>query len=53
MCYRLFRLPGMGGWVGAAHVRLDEVLPSVGILSGSIPAPAFTSPVSPQRNTFH
>jgi len=38
---------------GAAHVWRDEVLPLMGILRGGIPAPAFSSPMRPQRNTFH
>jgi len=29
-----------------------NVLPSMGKLRGFIPAPAFTSPMRPQRNTF-
>ena len=50
MCYRSSRL-----WRGrgAAQFRRDEVLPSMGILRGGIPAPAFTSPMRPQRDTFH
>jgi hypothetical protein len=37
----------------AAQVLRDEFLPSPGILCGGIPALVFTSPMSPQRNTFH
>jgi len=47
-----FVLVAFGGG-GAAQVRLGEVLPSLGILRGGMPAPAFTSQMRPQRNTFH
>jgi len=33
--------------------RQLKVLPSIGKLSGVIPAPAFTSPIRPQRNKFY
>ena len=49
-CYRSTRLRGGGG--RAAQFRPHEALPSMGILRGGIPAPAFTSPISPQRNKF-
>jgi len=38
---------------GAAEVRRDEVLPSMGILREGIPAPEFTSPMRPKRNKMH
>jgi len=39
-----------GGW-GGGQVRRG-VLPSMGILRGGIPAPAFTSPMRPQIKAF-
>jgi hypothetical protein len=43
VCYRLSSLRGI------AQTRRDEILPSVGILCGAIPAPAITSPVRPKK----
>jgi len=34
---------------GAAQIRLDEILPSVGMLHGGITAAVFTSPVRPKE----
>jgi len=41
----------IGGW-GAAQVRQDEVLPSMGILHVCILLPAFTTPMSPKEIHF-
>jgi hypothetical protein len=43
----------LGCMGGAAQVLRDEFLPSIGILHEGIPTPVFTSPMCPQRNTFH
>jgi len=34
---------------GAAQIWRDEIVPSVGILHGGIPAAAFTSPLCPKE----
>jgi len=37
---------------GAAQIQQDEILPSMGILHVCIPAPAFTTPMSPKEIHF-
>jgi hypothetical protein len=39
-------------WRGIAQIRRDLIVPSVGILRGSIPAPAFTLPIRLQETRF-
>jgi hypothetical protein len=39
-------------WRGVAQVRKNEIVPSVWMLRGSIPAPAFTSPMLLQETRF-
>jgi len=44
VCYR-------SSWLrGIAQTRRDEILPSVGILHGAIPAPAITSQGRPKKH---